>query len=436
MQSGLTYLEDYQYLCMEQTVSRFLPNVITTRALQAAGLPSPMQKNLDAQVNAALQRIYAKQLYDGGWNWWDGELSDPQTSAYVVYGLLEARESGYSISSTVLNNGINYLKDNLPFLGRNDAAWKYNRHAFMLYVLARAGELNSGETNFIFENRASLDLYGEAYLAQTLFLLDPVDTRIDTLMSDLATATVQSAAGAHWEESAKDYWNWNSDTRTTAIVLNSFIQIDPQNPINANAVRWLMAHRDSGHWYSTQETTWSLIALTNWLVTSREYETDYKYAIGLNDKLLQEGQASKDNLTDTVKLQVELKDLLKKQANQLVITRGQGTGNLYYSAYLSTTLPVDEIQPLDQGMSVSRQYFKLDDTKTPITEIERGELVKVRLTLVVPAAVHYIVIDDPLPACGNDDRAVVVMQMSHRRRVRRHRAAIYRIFYGRPCGNN
>jgi uncharacterized protein YfaS (alpha-2-macroglobulin family) len=398
MQSGLAYLQDYPYLCMEQTISRFLPNVITSRALQAAGMPTPMQAELDAQVNAALQRIYSKQKYDGGWNWWDGELSDPQTSAYVVYGLLEAKDSGYNISETVLGNGINYLKDNLPDLRRNDSSWQYNRHAFMLYVLARANELGAGQTNFIFEQRASLDLYGEAYLAQAMYLLDPEDSRISTLLSDLATATVQSASGAHWEESTKDYWNWNSDTRTTAIVLNTFVQIDPKNPITANAVRWLMAHRDGGHWYSTQETTWSLIALTNWLVESKEFETNYKYAIGLNGDMLEEDQANADNLTDTVNLQIQLEDLLTEQANSLVITRGRGQGNLYYSAYLSTSLPVAEIQPLDQGMSLSREYFTLDNPKKPITEIKRGELVKVRLTVVAPSAVHYIVINDPLPA--------------------------------------
>ncbi len=49
-------------------------------------------------------------------------------------------------------------------------------------------------------------------------------------------------------------------------------------------------------------------------------------------------------------------------------------------------------------MSLSRGYFALDDLKTPITEIQRGELVRVRLTVVIPAAVHYIVVDDPLPA--------------------------------------
>ena len=163
----------------------------------------------------------------------------------------------------------------------------------------------------------------------------------------------------------------------------------------------------SGMFYNTSRagfhlamdiSVYSLIALTNWLIESKEYETDYKYAIGLNDELLQEGTANKDNLTETVNLQIQLEDLLKEQANSLVFTRGRGTGNLYYSTYLSTSLPVESIQPLDQGMSLSREYFRLDDPKTPITEIERGELVKVRLTVVVPAALHYIVISDPLPA--------------------------------------
>jgi hypothetical protein len=401
MQSGLTYLEDYPYVCMEQTVSRFLPNVITSRALKDAGIGSAaLQGNLDAQVQAALQRIYAKQHYDGGWNWWDGEKSDPQTSAYVVYGLIEAKDSGYDISESVLSRGIKYLTENVPDLKRNDPTWKYNRTAFMLYVLARADELRPSQVNFIYEYKTSLGLYGKAYLAQAMYMLDAQDERVASLLSDLETATVLSASGAHWEESSMDYWNWNTDTRTTAIVLNAFVQTAERaaNPITAQAVRWLMAHRESGHWYTTQETAWSLIALTNWMSASDEYDTNYAYVVGLNGDVLGQGNATKENLTDTVNLKIELTELLKDSANYLVFTRGDGTGNLYYTAYLSAELPVESIEPLDQGVSLSRQYFTLDDSKTPITEIQRGDLVRVRLTVVVPAAVHYIVVDDPLPA--------------------------------------
>ena len=400
MQDSLTFLKDYPYMCMEQTISSFLPNVVTTRALKLAGITdTTLQTNLDQQVSSALQKIYAKQKPDGGWNWWDGPDSDAQTSAYVVLGLMEAKDSGYPVSQDVLDNGVKYLNENLPNLYQNASTWQYNRYAFMLYVLGRGNVLQAGQTNFIYDHRSSLDLYGKAYLAQAMFMLDPKDTRIDSLMSDLAAATVLSAAGAHWgEKGPADYWNWNTDTRTTAIVLNAFVQIDPQNLITANAVRWLMAHRQSGHWHSTQETSWSLIALTNWLTASKEYESNYQYAVGLNGTMLKQGQATKDNLTDTVKLQVQMKDLLKDTVNYLVFTRGSGNGNLYYDAYLSTTLPVESIQPLDQGMSLSRQYFTLDDSKNPITDIQRGQLVRVRLTMVVPDALHYIVINDPLPA--------------------------------------
>ncbi|MGB8982671.1 MAG: alpha-2-macroglobulin family protein, partial [Anaerolineales bacterium] len=399
MQSGLTYLEDYPYLCMEQTVSRFLPNVVTARALREAGLSSAgLQADLDANVNLALQRIYAKQLSDGGWNWWDGEKSDLQTTAYVVYGLLEAKQSGYDVSAAALSNGLTVLKKGPLGLNKNDPTWEFNRTAFIVYVLARGGDLRTQYVDFLYEYRPSLGLYGKAYLMQALYLLDPGDARINSLLSDLEGAAVLSAAGAHWEETERDYWNWNTDTRTTAIVLNAFAQINPESPVTANAVRWLMAHRDSGHWYTTQETAWSLIALTSWMKASHEYDTNYAYAIGLNGEALEQGHAIKENLTETVKLQVELEDLLKESANYLVFTRGEGTGSLYYSAYLRAQLPVESIEPLDHGVSLSRQYFTLDDAKTPITEIRRGELVRVRLTVVVPAAVHYIVIDDPLPA--------------------------------------
>jgi alpha-2-macroglobulin len=286
----------------------------------------------------------------------------------------------------------------VPDLKRNDPTWKYNRTAFMLYVLARADELRASQVNFIYEHKTSLSLYGKAYLAQALHMLDAEDERTSSLLSDLEAAAVLSASGAHWEESSADYWNWNTDTRTTAIVLNAFVRLDPKNPITANAVRWLMAHRDSGHWETTQETAWSLIALTNWMSAANEYDTNYAFAVGLNGEELERGNASKENLTETVNLKVELEKLLKESANYLVFTRGDGTGNLYYTAYLSAELPVESIEPLDQGVTVARQYFTLDDAKTPINEIQRGDLVRVRLTVVVPAAVHYIVVDDPLPA--------------------------------------
>jgi len=65
---------------------------------------------------------------------------------------------------------------------------------------------------------------------------------------------------------------------------------------------------------------------------------------------------------------------------------------------MDVSMPVAEIQPLDQGIIVARQYYRLDDSKVPVTEIQRGELVRVRVTIIAPSSLHYVVVNDPLPA--------------------------------------
>lgn len=398
MLDGLQALEDFDYLCMEQTVSRVLPNLAALRALELAGQPSEeLRAKLDGQVSVALQRIYAKQMADGGWSWWDGQESDPQTTAYVLLGLVEAKATGYDIDADVYGNAIGYLLENMPRLDRNDATWQYNRQAFIVYVLTRAGELPYTPANFLYDNRLRLGNYGKAYLAQAFFLDDAKSSRVKTLMSDLTSAAVLSAAGAHWEEAETDYWNWNTDLRSTAIVLDAFVRINPEAVHTTDAVRWLMAHRRSDGWGSTQETAWTLLALTDWLNYSKEFESSYSYAVGVNGDSLAQGQASVENLTTSINVEIT-DEQLSEQVNYLVIARGAGTGNLYYTAYLNAELPVKDVKALDRGIIVSRQYFSIDDAKNPIAEVQRGDLVNVRVTIVAPAALHYVVVNDPLPA--------------------------------------
>ncbi|MBI3174596.1 MAG: Ig-like domain-containing protein [Chloroflexi bacterium] len=393
MTDDLTYLKDYPYLCMEQTVSRFLPNVLSTHVLKMAGIESPLSKDLDANVGTALQRIYAKQNSDGGWGWWNME-SHPLTSAYIVLGLVEARDAGYTVSESVISRGISYLQSRLPQLHVNSSTSDYNRQTFMLFVLARADHAHENQMNFVFEHREKLSVYAQAYLAHAMFLADPKDERITTLLADINGTAIVSSTGTHWQEKTTDYWNWNTDKRTTAIVLNMLTDVDPKNPLTANAVRWVMSNRKGGRFDSTQETAWTLMALTNWLKVTGELQSSYQYAIGLNGDLLQQGEVTKDNLSDPIVVKKALLD----EVNTLVVSRDSGKGNLYYSAYLDVSLPVDQVNAYDHGIAVSRQYYAVDDLDTPITEIQRGELVQVRVTIVVPESLHYMVVNDPLPA--------------------------------------
>ena len=399
MTDGLQYLEQYPYDCLEQTISRFLPNVLTTQALKTAGLSDPnLEAGLKEQVASAMQQIIHEQKANGGWGWWKSEKSDPLTSAYVALGLVEAQNAGYEVSESVLGRGVKYLQTQITSSVRLAQPEKINRQAFLLYVLERAGKADVSSTVQLYEQRQNAALYARALLAQTLYEIDSKDSRVNTLLSDLNSAVIVSATGSHWEEEQTDRWNWNTDTRTTAIILSVLSRIAPENPLNANAVRWLMSHRTNGHWSGTQETAWTLMALSRWMEASGELKADYQYGVALNGEQLGGGVADANTLRQTLELNVEISHLLTKEANRLIIGRDDGPGNLYYTAHLNVYLPVDQVKALDQGLIVSRNYYRMDDLQTPVTQANQGELLLARLTLVAPNTVHYVVVDDPLPA--------------------------------------
>ncbi len=399
---GLDYLKHYPYECTEQTISRFLPNVAVARVMREAGVQdAALEEGLQEQVNLALQRLSSWQNVDGGWGQWKSDPSDSLVTSYVVLGLLEAQQSGYSVPTKMLSDAVSFLRtatNNSPqSMPYPEKALK-NRQAFVLLVRTMVGDAPSSQLGSLYDSRLDLQLYARAYLAQAIWLIDPQDPRLDTLRSDFTSSAVLSASGTHWEESEADRWNWNSDVRTTAIVLNTLEQMDPQNPLLANSVRWLMSHRSQGHWQSTQETAWTLLSLANWMRATGELQANYDYAVGLNDQTIGQGQANASTLRDVWTTRVQVSDLLKDTANNLVFARSGGSGNLYYTANMTVYLPVKDVQALDRGISISRSYYLPDDMTAPVTQAAPGTLLRARLTIIAPSALHYVVVNDPLPA--------------------------------------
>jgi uncharacterized protein YfaS (alpha-2-macroglobulin family) len=163
--------------------------------------------------------------------------------------------------------------------GLNAPNWRLNRQAFVLYALARSGAPDIARTANLFEVRERLNLDAKAFLAMTYALIDPHDSRTATLVSDLANAAVMSATGAHWEEGYRDYWNWSTDTRSTAVVLNALVSLRPDSELIPNAVRWLVTQRTAQRWATSQETAWAVMALTDWMALSGELQADYTYGV-------------------------------------------------------------------------------------------------------------------------------------------------------------
>ena len=410
MRDGLDYLEHFEYECTEQTVSRFLPNVLTYRALQELGIvDAELEAKLPELVKEGLTKLTLQQRDDGGWGWWkEARESNPHITAYVIFALDKAQKAGFAVDQSVIERGLAYLDGQLSPVRRIASYREANLQAFILYVIAEAGHGGQASeyTGSLFDNREKLSHYGKAFLALTLDLIDERDGRVDTLLSDLNNAAILSATGAHWEEQNYDWWAMNTDTRSTAVILDALARLDPENELIPNVVRWLMVARKGGIWETTQETAWALIAFTDWMAVTGELQGNYEFAANLNGKTLAEGTVNSDNVGKSIKLNVAIADLLAGQGNVLQIGRGEGQGRLYYTAHLRVYLPVEEIEPVNRGIIVYREYADADCAPTKgnpcpdVQEIKVGDVVRVKLTIIAPNDLYYVIVEDPLPAGG------------------------------------
>ncbi len=403
--SGLDYLTAYPYECTEQTVGKFLPNAVTYRLFKQAGNDDAKLK-AELQQNLAIgtQRLMALQHLDGGWGWWENDLSNVYITTYVTQGLLEAQKAGMSVDQPMIDNGLAFLERALN--GDTLASGKGNgvddARAFALFVLAEAGKADRGRMVALFEKRSDLQTYGRAYLLMGLKDVGGEDIRIRTLIGELMSSATLTTTEAHWEEQRPDYWTMSSNTRTTALALQALVRADRQNFLIPNATRYLMGLRDHGHWQTTQETAISAIALAEYVASSGELAANYRYTIALDNKQLSEGQVNKDNLSNPITVAIALADLGAGGQSQISMQK-QGDGRLYYTLRLRTYADAATVQPLDRGYVVSREYVAVaSDTLTPtgrlVTGAKLGEVVQVRLTLQVPEDAVYLAVEDMLPA--------------------------------------
>jgi alpha-2-macroglobulin len=399
---SLDYLRNYRYQCTEHTVSRFLPNLMTLRALAQNELSEPLlASNTDSQVRYGLQTLIAEQNNDGGWAWCQEGASNIMTTAYALIGLTEARLQGYTVPANAVVRAQTYLRENFEAPSRNQSFYRANRQVVALYALARSGTPDAGRTATMYEYRDNLSLYAKAMLADTFYMIDRTSTtRTDTLLDDISSDAYLSAAGVHWEEERRDVWNWNTNTRTTAQILIAYTKLRPNSDLLPGIVRYLIDQREADRWESSYETAWVVMALTDYMETSGELDPDYDYTVTWNDDTRIAGTATRASVFDSQMTTIDISEFETEIANELTLTRtGSDAGALYYTAYLDVDLPVPQVQAVDNGIIVERRYsMENDPDATPITTAAAGDLVEVRLTFIVPTDMHNVLIDSPHPA--------------------------------------
>ncbi len=400
---GADFLARYPYESSVDLASQILGETELGRLpARASVLTKAERGHLGADVAGRLSSLYDDQHGDGGFGWWiDDPYSSPYITVYVVEALAGARDLGYKVSQSVLDNAVSYLIANMQSpAATNNAAYDANLQASLVYSVTLAGRPAdvADLAAQLYDVRDLLATYAKAQLIQVFAPLNnaAAHARVLGLLSDLTSAAKTSGASVHWEEPSYDWADLDSDIATSATVLDALVKTQPDSPLIPSAVRWLMAARTADAWQSSYATAVSVRGLVDYVFASGELNADYHYTVRLNGALWGSGSVGAANLAQNRTLTRSLgREMPAGSTQNIAFSRDvrPNNGNLSYVIRLRYFRPVDQIEAAGAGLSMSRAYLTADGRSA-----SNGSTIRVQIRLTTSQDLFYLTLEDPLPA--------------------------------------
>ncbi|HUU01621.1 MAG TPA: MG2 domain-containing protein [Myxococcota bacterium] len=397
---SLRYLAGYPYGCTEQTMNRFLPDLVVARALQELGMKNKrLEDELPRFIHAGLAHLGQLQHQDGGWGWWSDDSTDAFMTAYVVSGLALAKSLKWPVDADMLDRGTNRLKALVKSPQLNA-----NQRSYLLYSLALAGVKYGSMVEKVAGDK-NLSVYGQALSAMALLEMGKQESAV-ALTGRIDLAVNKSANGAWWGDD-RGGPGWESDpVETTAAALRALVTLKPGSLNIGQAVRWLMSVRQGDRWHSTRDTAMVVFSLVDYLKKQGAAEYLARVDLVLNDQQ----RAKKDfGPEDVFKPSVTLlRDAPARIGKNLVHISRQGKGVLFYNVAINYFGRQEQITAQGERLRIRRSMFALDKTlvgeswrfrtKPLAGKASPGDELLVVLEIAAAQNTDYVMIEDPLPA--------------------------------------
>jgi hypothetical protein len=411
---ALRHMRDYPYACWEQRLSRAVlaSRFAALRDYLPEDLEWPQHATLAQQTLTATQRFQAP---GGGIAFWLAQDArvNPYLSAYTALAFAWLEEDGHSVPRAVRERLHAYLgemlrRDVLPdFYSRGMAA---SVRAVALAALARAGALAPGDVQRYRSHLPQMSVFAKAMYLDAAWRTDPDHPLVgEALAALLAHGEERSGSFALAEPVDGGEGQHLLDTpvraNCAALATLSRMAADPARAATltplaaklAHAITQSRARRD--HWDNTQENVFCASALLDYARRFERATPALQLRAWLDGEAMGELRfASPRDAALTLRRELSGADAGRERVLRI---EHQGTGRAYYSARLRHALTAARAERSSAGMSLRREYSVQRDGAWQLLEspiaLRRGELVRVDLYLTLPAARHFVVVDDPVP---------------------------------------
>jgi uncharacterized protein YfaS (alpha-2-macroglobulin family) len=411
---GARYLVEYPYGCAEQKGSRALALLLAADLGDAFSLPGIDTSKMRPAVQQTMKELENFQCPSGGFAYWPGQCwsTSPYLTAYLLHVFKTASDLKYTVDPGMRERAYAYLELQLGEKPPVNESWwaSYTAwQAFAVKVLAEGGRNQDSNINRLYGYRDRMPVFALAYLHDALLAKGETATpRVTDLRRRLSNAVLPEGGSAHVEELSDPYllWFWNSNVRSTAIVLNSLVRADAADPQVLTQirpmVRWMMTVRKDGRWGNTQENAYAMESLVAYY---RKFETvvpDFSAVVRLGPTEIAR-QQFKGRATASASKEVPMAQVLAAgtpgSSSPLTFTR-EGAGTLFYTTRFRYASDLLFQEGLNTGFNIERSYapYVEKGTRPPAASYDAGDLVRITLTLRLTKERRFVAVTDPLPA--------------------------------------
>ena len=412
LEGAFRYIRDYPYLCWEQRLSKALmaANYLALRGRLDGDLEWPAAGTLPQQL---LDDAAGFQAPSGGMGFWspDDARVSPYLSAATALTFNHLRAAGYHVPEDVDRRLQAYLD---ALLRSNTAPSFYSDgmvsdvRAVALQALAERGRLSLADARRYEQYAPRMDLFGLAAYLDASVHVSGADDLARSLARRILAHANQSGGQFQFTEDRDDGYAELLATpmRSNCAVLTALLHYGetPQGAIVIGDVPFKLVRaitqtrggRD--HWENTQENLFCTTALAQYAALYEKDAPSLRATATLEGVTL--GSARFDAFRAPPVVLTHPNAVDGGRQATLHIER-QGGGRLYYSTRLAYASSDRIAKETNAGIEVHREYSvqrggRWQLLASPIT-VRRGELVRVDLYLSLPAARHFVVVDDPVP---------------------------------------
>lgn len=355
----LNWLIRYPYGCVEQTTSAVFPQLFLSEFIKDENVDDTAVVN---NINEAINRLRRFQTPSGGMGYWPGSSRENNWGTnYAGHFLIEAKAAGYFVPQEILDNWTRYQQreaKNFQYDGKH--IYMLREQVYRLYLLAKVDKPEMGAMNFIREKNISEFDDTMRWILAATYKLAGADTEAERL---------RKSAGIITRDYLEHSGSYGSGLRDKAMILEAMQNFGDTTEA-ANMFRTISEQISDKHWYSTQTTGYSLLALGKYI----------KSFVGDKNVTL-EGQI--DEADGTTKSFKSSEYIYKKEITK---SYGKKVGVEIYNnskmkkCYVSldwSGVPIRSSEELVQdGIAISKSFSSLD-----LKNLKQGDVLTMTLNV-------------------------------------------------------